>query len=46
MSELDLYMTPTVTVVMLHSQNRILFGSPDPENAGVQDYIEQPELSW
>ena len=46
MSEMDLYESPMVSVVVLQSQNSILSGSPDFESTGAQDYIEQPGLSW
>lgn len=46
MSEMDLYQAPTVTVVVLQSQNSILTGSSDIKSAGAQDYIEQSELLW
>ena len=45
-SEMDLYESPMVSVVVLQSQNSILLGSSDIESAGIQDYIEQPGLSW
>ena len=45
-SEMDLYESPMVSVVVLQSQNSILLGSSDIEGAGIQDYIEQPGLSW
>ena len=46
MSEMDLYEAPTVTVVVLHSQNSILTGSSDINRAGAQDYFEQPGFYW
>ena len=46
MSEMDLYESPMVSVVVLQSQNSILSGSPGIESTGAQDYIEQPGLSW
>lgn len=42
----ELYVAPAVSVVVLQGQNSILLGSSDIESAGIQDYIEQPGLSW
>ncbi len=46
MSEMDLYESPMVSVVVLQNQNSILTGSSNTGSAGAQDYIEQPGLSW
>ena len=46
MSEMDLYESPMVSVVVLQSQNSILTGSSDIGSAGTQDYVKQSELSW
>jgi hypothetical protein len=40
------YVAPAVSAVVLQSQNSILLGSSDIESAGIQDYVEQPGLSW
>lgn len=45
-SEMDLYESPMVSVVVLQGQNSILTGSSDIKSAGAQDYIEQSELLW
>ena len=45
-SEMDLYESPMVSVVVLQGQNSILLGSSDIESAGAQDYIEKSELLW
>ena len=42
----ELYVAPAVSVVVLQGQNSILLGSSDTKSAGIQDYIEQPGLSW
>ena len=42
----ELYVAPAVSAVVLQGQNSILLGSSDIESAGIQDYVEQSELSW
>lgn len=42
----ELYVAPAVSAVVIQGQNSILFGSPDIESAGMQDYDEQSELFW
>jgi len=40
------YQVPTMIIVTLQNPKHILIGSPDAESAGVENYIEQPGLSW
>ena len=40
------YQVPAMIIVTLQTPNPILIGSPDAESAGVENYIEQPGLTW
>ena len=40
------YKEPLTSIVELQSQSQMLVGSPGNENAGAENYIEQPGLSW
>lgn len=40
------YQAPTMIIVTLQNPTHILTGSPDLNDVGVENYNQQPELTW
>ena len=40
------YQVPAMIIVTLQNPKHILIGSPDLDDVGVENYIQQPGLTW